>query len=85
MNFEDNSAYVTYEQFGAVGDGVTDDFAAIRSAHKFANAHGLDVHATKGKKYYIHITEGKSAIIQTNTYWNGAKFIFEEEKQYERS
>jgi len=69
---------VTYEQFGAVGDGKTEDFAAIMAAHEYANEHGLDVHATAGKVYYINSTCGKSAIIKTNTHWNGATFIFDD-------
>ena len=28
---------VSYEDFGAVGDGVTDDFDAIARAHAYAN------------------------------------------------
>ena len=35
--------YVTYEAFGATGDGVTDDLPAICEAHEHANAHGLSV------------------------------------------
>ena len=54
---------VTYEQFGAVGDGVTDDFGAIRAAHEYANEHSLDVHATEGKTYYVCKTDGKSVLI----------------------
>jgi hypothetical protein len=34
---------VTYEAFGAVGDGVADDLPAIVEAHAFANTHGLPV------------------------------------------
>ena len=34
---------VSYEAFGAVGDGVADDLAAVVEAHAFANAHGLPV------------------------------------------
>ena len=30
--------FVTYEQFGAIGDGIADDLAAIVKAHEFANA-----------------------------------------------
>ncbi len=79
-NIGKSRGFVTYECFGAVGDGVTDDFAAIKAAHKFANERGIDVHATKGKTYYIHTTDGESAIVQTNTYWNGAKFIIDDSK-----
>ena len=34
---------VCYEDFGAVGDGKTDDFDAISRAHAYANENGLDV------------------------------------------
>ena len=37
--------YVTYEEFGAVGDGKTDDYAAICKAHSYANENGLPVKA----------------------------------------
>ena len=41
-----NKNYVTYEEFGAVGDGVADDFAAIYKAHEYANESGLAVKAS---------------------------------------
>ena len=34
---------VFYKDFGAVGDGVTDDFHAIKAAHDYANEHKLPV------------------------------------------
>lgn len=36
---------ITYEQYGAVGDGVHDDFPAVVAAHEAANAKGLRVRA----------------------------------------
>ena len=36
---------VTYERFGAKGDGKTDDLSAIVAAHESANARGLPVKA----------------------------------------
>ena len=48
--------YVTYEEFGAVGDGVTEDFEAIKKAHDYANKEGLPVKAREGATYYIHNT-----------------------------
>ena len=36
----DDAEFVTYEAFGAIGDGVTDDLPAICEAHEYANAHG---------------------------------------------
>ena len=34
---------ITYEQFGAKADGVTDDMPAIIAAHNYANEHNLPV------------------------------------------
>ena len=42
--------FVTYEQFGAVGDGINDDFLALRAAHAYANEQGIKVLGTPGKK-----------------------------------
>lgn len=45
--------YITYEMFGAVGDGVTDDLPAIVKAHAEANAKSLPVKAKEGATYYL--------------------------------
>lgn len=66
--------YVTYEEFGAVGDGVYDDQAAIVAAHEAANRLRLPVKAGDGKTYFI----GKGAqvaIIKTDTDFGTAHFI----------
>lgn len=39
----ENKVGVSYAEFGAVLDGVTDDTVAIRSAHAYANTHGLPI------------------------------------------
>ena len=74
--------YVTYEEFGAVGDGVTDDYAAICKAHDYANEAGLPVKANDNATYYIlnPIIDGamRSAIIKTDVDWGGAKFIIDD-------
>ncbi len=74
--------YVTYEEFGAVGDGVTDDFAAIYAAHDFANENKLPIKADGSKTYYIHETridgEVKSAKIKTDVDWGSAHFIIDD-------
>ena len=74
---------VYYEDFGAVGDGVTDDFAAIFKAHEYANEHKLPVYGTPGKTYYIFDTAmgeewGQPAIIKTPVNWQGAEFIIDD-------
>ena len=49
--------YVRYSDFGAKGDGVSDDYPSLAAAHEFANEHGLDVFADEGKTYYVHVFE----------------------------
>ena len=69
--------YVKYSEYGAVGDGVTDDFDAIIRTHEAANKAGLPVRADAGATYYI-AEAGKSAEIQTDTDWGDAKFIIDD-------
>ncbi len=42
---------IRYEDFGAVGDGKTNDFSAIKRAHDAANETGEGLVATAGKCY----------------------------------
>ena len=69
--------YVTYEQFGAVGDGVADDMPAIVACHKFANEKKLPVRANDNATYYIG---GKdlTAVIRTDVNWGNAHFIIDD-------
>lgn len=70
---QDDIFYVTPEQFGAVGDGVTDDSQAVQDA---VDA-GYAVYFSSGKTYYIpstvtidhdcHLFGGKNAVIKTAT------------------
>ena len=69
--------YLTYEQFGAKGDGVTDDFPAIIATHAAANEQGLPVRATDGKTYYIGNSTG-TAIVRTDVDFGTAKFIIDD-------
>lgn len=68
---------VYYGEFGAVGDGVTDDFEAIVATHEYANERGLTVKADPGSEYYIG-AHTKTAIIKTDTDWSDAKFIIDD-------
>ena len=68
---------VFYSEYGAVGDGVTDDLAAIIRAHEAANEAGLPVRADAGKTYYIG-RAATTAEIKTDTHWGDAKFIIDD-------
>jgi len=68
---------VRYSDFGAVGDGKTDDIDAIAATHAFANKHGLKVIADEGATYYIG-GKDRTAIIQTNTDFRKAQFIIDD-------
>jgi len=69
--------YVTYEQYGAKGDGHHDDMSAIAAAHEAANAKGLPVKARDGATYYI-VAGNQTAVIRTDTDWGKAKFIIDD-------
>ncbi len=68
---------VSYSQFGAKGDGKTDDIDAIAEAHAFANEHGLPVKADEGATYYIG-GKNRTAVIQTDTDFGTAAFIIDD-------
>lgn len=68
---------VTYEDFGAVGDGVADDMEAICRAHEFANLHGLPVRAKPGSTYHLGV-KALTAKVATNTDWSTARFTIDD-------
>ena len=69
--------YVTYEEFGAIGDGKTCDIEAIAKAHEYANANGLSVKAKDDATYYI---SGKlcPVTVKTSTDFGKAHFIIDD-------
>lgn len=69
--------FVHYSDFGAKGDGETDDIDAIVATHAFANKHQLKVKADAGATYYISGKE-HTAIIQTDTDFGTASFIIDD-------
>ena len=71
--------YLTYEEFGAKGDGVTDDLPAIMATHAAANEKGLPVKAKSGKTYYIGNTIG-TAVIRTDVDFGTARFIIDDSR-----
>ena len=76
LKFKDIGS-VRYSDFGAKGDGKTDDIDAIAAAHAFANQHGLLVKADDGATYYIGGKE-RTAVIQTDTDFGTAAFIIDD-------
>ncbi len=75
MDFRDG--WVTYEAFGAQGDGVADDMPAICEAHSHANAHGLAVRTKPDATYYIG-GRPLTAVIATDTDWNTSRFTIDD-------
>ena len=79
-SYAPNLRDIYYSDFGAVGNGVADDFFAIKAAHDEANKYLLNVHADPNATYRIGNENGSQTIeIKTNTYWHGCKFIFDDE------
>lgn len=68
---------VRYSDFGAKGDGKTDDMEAIAATHEFANQHRLAVKADDKATYYIGGKE-ETAIIQTDTDFGTVSFIIDD-------
>lgn len=68
---------VRYSDFGAKGNGKTDDLDAIAATHAFANENGLSVKADEGATYYISGKE-RTAVIRTDTDFGTAAFIIDD-------
>ncbi len=73
------SMIVTYEEFGAKGDGRTDDFEALAKAHSHANEQGSSVRARDGATYYIGGAK-RTIQIQTDTDFGEARFLIDDTK-----
>ena len=76
--------YVTYEEFGAVGDGAHEDFEAIWRAHEYANENGLSVKGKPGATYYINDPRVDGVVetvkIRTDVDWTDVKFTIDDSK-----
>ena len=68
---------VRYSDFGATGDGKTDDIDAIAATHAFANQHSLPVKADDGAVYYIG-GNNRTAVVRTDTDFGTASFIIDD-------
>ncbi len=76
------SGVVTYEEFGALGDGVADDLPAIVAAHAHANERSLPVRGRPDATYHLG-ARALTAIIQTDTDWNTSRFIIDDSGEVE--
>ena len=76
--------WVRYSDFGARGDGKTDDIDNIAATHAFANQYGLSVKANDDDIYYISGKE-RTAFIRTNTDFGKATFIIDDTKVQNRN
>jgi hypothetical protein len=75
---------VHYSDFGARGDGKTDDIDVIAATHAFANQEGLPVKADDGATYYIS-GKDRTAVIQTDTDFGTAEFIIDDTEVQNRN
>ena len=71
------AGFVRYSDFGARGDGKTDDIDAIAATHAYANQQGLTVKADPGYEYYIS-GKARTSVIQTDTDFGTAAFIIDD-------
>jgi len=69
--------FVRYSDFGAKGDGETDDIDFIAAAHEIANQQGFSVKADEGATYYIS-GKDRTAVIQTDTDFGNAAFVIDD-------
>lgn len=78
------AGWVRYSDFGAKGDGKTNDIDAIATTHAFANLHNLKVKADAKATYYIGGKE-RTALIQTDTDFGTAAFIIDDTEVQNRN
>jgi hypothetical protein len=76
--------WIQYSDFGAIGDGKTDDINAIAAAHAVANRYTMPVRADHGKSYYIG-GKARTATIRTNTDFGTALFFIDDTEVEDRN
>ncbi|MDR0450565.1 MAG: hypothetical protein LBH26_04795 [Treponema sp.] len=73
---ESGKSVVGYADFGALGDGKTDDTPALIRAHTYANKQGLPV-AADSRTYYL-APSARAIPVMTDTDWGNARFIIDD-------
>jgi len=76
LKFKANKV-VRYSDFGAKGDGKTDDLDAIAATHALANQQNLPVKADEGATYYIS-GKNRTAVVRTDTDFGKAAFVIDD-------
>ncbi len=69
--------HVCYEDFGAAGDGKSDDFAAVKRAHEYANLHKLRVITNPTKSYYF-APSMEEIPVMTDVDWSTSNIIIDD-------
>ncbi len=69
---------VFYSDFGAKGDGKTNDFYAMKAAHDYANEVGATVYATPNATYYVSETGSETITVKTDVNFQGAHVIIDD-------
>ena len=77
FEYKVNVRSIYYSEFGAKGDGKTDDFNAMCKAHAYANEYGHTVRADNGARYYIGVNT-TSLTIKTDTFFGDAEIILDD-------
>ncbi len=86
--YKQDISVVHYEDFGAKGDGRTNDYQAFYETHAFANECGQTVVAVAGKNYYLedpsvlynNTTSRRSIPIKTDVIWTGASITIDDSR-----
>ena len=73
------ASIVLYDDFGAKGDGETDDFVAIYAAHVYANECGQTVMGRKGATYYVGDSFTTSIPVMTNVDLHGSTILINDD------
>lgn len=73
----ENVRDIFYKDFGAIGNGIANDYEAIKKAHDYANLYGHHVVSEKRATYYIG-NAPQSIIIRTNVNWSDSTFIIDD-------